>query len=89
MQELNTKMQNFNYGSTKVSKKPPKISMNRLLKGKDLKLFASEPCSIFSLIVGDLVPKNNYVTFINVYVNLLIFYSDHGLLEQIQKHLLI
>lgn len=62
LQTLNLRIQNFNFGPTGNSNKPPAISLNRLLKTVTLKMSAAEMLNFvkyFGLIIGDKVPKND------------------------------
>lgn len=61
LHELNSRVQNFNFGPIESSNKPPSITMNRLKK-MNLKLSAAEMLCLvryFGLIVGHFIPEND------------------------------
>ena len=95
---LNTKIQSFNYGSTEISNKPPKLAINRLKNKLDLKMSAAEILCLvryFGLIIGDLLPKDNtdwklyqYLRqIIDIILSPRIIYADTKILKNLIKDL--
>ena len=62
LETLNSRIQNFCYGSIEKSNKPEPITMHRLTQKLSLKMSAAEMlCFVryLGLMIGDLIPKND------------------------------
>ena len=62
LQDLNSEIQNFNFGPTEISNKPPVISINQIKNKLNLKMSAAEMLCLvryFGLIIGDVIPEDD------------------------------
>ena len=82
LEDLNTRITDFEYDSIEKSNKPPAITMNRILQKVLLKMFAAEMLCLvryFGLIIGDLIPKDDIHWELYLYLRqILDFYYHHG-----------